>query len=71
MMCYSIYLWHGIVLARFGETSSTAAGYATCWCAILLLSWFTYRYIEFSHVKSFRDVLPRPLAPVDHLAVIT
>ena len=71
MMCYSIYLWHGIVLARFGETSSTVAGYATCLSAILLLSWFTYRYIEFSHVKSFRDVLPRPPGQVDRLAVAT
>jgi peptidoglycan/LPS O-acetylase OafA/YrhL len=71
MMCYSIYLWHGIVLARFGETSSTAAGYAAYLGAVLLLSWFTYRYIEFSHVKSFRDVLPRPLGPADRLAVAT
>jgi peptidoglycan/LPS O-acetylase OafA/YrhL len=71
MMCYSLYLWHGIVLTRFGETSSTAAGYATYLCAVLLLSWFTYRYIEFSHVKSFRDVLPRPLGPVERLAVAT
>jgi peptidoglycan/LPS O-acetylase OafA/YrhL len=71
MMCYSIYLWHGIVLMRFGTTSSTVAGYAAYLCAVLLLSWFTYRYIEFSHVKSFRDVLPRPLGPVDRLAVAT
>jgi hypothetical protein len=35
------------------------------------MSWFTYRYIEFSHLKSFRDVLPRALAPIDRLAVIT
>ena len=71
MMCYSLYLWHGIVLVRFGEARSTVAGYATYLCAILLLSWFTYRYIEFSHVKSFRDVLPRPLGPIDRLAVAT
>jgi peptidoglycan/LPS O-acetylase OafA/YrhL len=71
MMCYSLYLWHGIVLTRFGTTSSTVAGYTAYLCAILLLSWFTYRYIEFSHVKSFRDVLPRPLAPVERAAVAT
>ena len=69
MMCYSLYLWHGIVLARFGETSSTVAGYATYLGAILLLSWFTYRYIEFSHVRSFRDVLPRALDPLGRQAV--
>jgi peptidoglycan/LPS O-acetylase OafA/YrhL len=71
MMCYSLYLWHGVVLVRLGDASFTVAGYTTYVCAILLLSWFTYRYIEFSHVKTFRDVLPRPLAPIDRLAVAT
>jgi peptidoglycan/LPS O-acetylase OafA/YrhL len=71
MMCYSIYLWHGIVLVRFGEASATAAGYATYVGATLLLSWFTYRYIEFSQARSFRDVLPRPLPSVDRMAVAT
>ena len=71
MMCYSLYLWHGIVLTRFGNVSSTVAGYVTYLCALLLMSWFTYRYIEFSHLRSFRDVLPRALAPIDRLAVIT
>jgi hypothetical protein len=42
-----------------------------CLSAILLLPWFTYRYLEFSHVKSFSDVLLRPSGQVDRLAVAT
>jgi peptidoglycan/LPS O-acetylase OafA/YrhL len=60
MMCYSIYLWHGIVLIRFPETNRLQPGpYSTYLSIVFVLSWFTYRYIEFPRASSYRDVLPR------------
>lgn len=59
MMCYSIYLWHGIVLKHFGASFNVGVfEYGAYLAVVLLLSWFTYRYIEFGQVRELRNLLP-------------
>lgn len=59
MMCYSIYLWHGIVLKRFGASFNVGVfEYGAYLAVVLLLSWFTYRYIEFGKEPELRNLLP-------------
>jgi peptidoglycan/LPS O-acetylase OafA/YrhL len=57
MMCYSLYVWHGILIARAGL--ATPGGYNAQNIAIYfvwlgLLSALSYRYIEFGHVREAR-----------------
>lgn len=60
LMCYSIYVWHGIVMLKFGGSiHSNAAAYAGYLASTLGLAWLTYRYVEFGYVKNWRDLLPR------------
>jgi peptidoglycan/LPS O-acetylase OafA/YrhL len=59
MMCYSIYLWHGIVLLRFEPSFRLGAlPYLAYLGVVLLLSAATYRYVEFRQVSDWRELLP-------------
>jgi len=49
MMCYSLYVWHFMVLSRFGQIEA---------CIILLL--LTYRYVEFGRAKDVRSLFATP-----------
>ncbi len=58
MMCYSIYIWHAMMLDM--------AGYAEDWVSLaryvlltLVVSAVSYRYIEFARTRDWRELLPR------------
>jgi peptidoglycan/LPS O-acetylase OafA/YrhL len=69
MMCYSLYVWHGVVLIRVDEnlvrffpagsplvnSLLRLAVYAVIICSI---SWLSYRYVEFGTVKTWRALIP-------------
>lgn len=59
MMCYSIYLWHGIILQTYNAIHKVGHGeYFTYISIVLLISGFTYRYIEFGNERDMRKLLP-------------
>jgi peptidoglycan/LPS O-acetylase OafA/YrhL len=58
-MCYSLYVWHGVLIARAGL--ATPGGYNAQNITIYfvwvgLLSALSYRYIEFGHVREARPL---------------
>jgi len=57
MMCYSLYVWHGVVMARV-QPAPTLSGVAVYALALLTLSALTYRYVEFGRVRDWRQLLP-------------
>ena len=70
MMCYSIYVWHGVALrgmAGYRVTLEEMPGWIAVLPLIVLLS---YRYIEFGHVRDTRScsdrIRPDKLPPSDH-----
>jgi peptidoglycan/LPS O-acetylase OafA/YrhL len=61
MMCYSIYMWHGIVQLRFAASYKRGVvEYAAYVGVVMALSFFTYRYVEFRKTPSWRALLPQP-----------
>lgn len=63
MMCYSLYVWHGVLIfVVFGAgefTPTTAAAYVA---TLLAVSALTYRFVEFGHVKGARRLfVPAPV----------
>lgn len=57
MMCYSIYVWHAIAMGHF-QPSRSLHNLLYYIVALSVLCWFSYRYIEFGHVKEWRKLLP-------------
>jgi peptidoglycan/LPS O-acetylase OafA/YrhL len=59
MMCYSVYLWHGIVMLPFYQSFREGwLPYLTYLGLMLLLSAATYRYIVFRQVSDWGELLP-------------
>lgn len=58
MMCYSLYLWHGVVVARYGPSVHSVETYPIYLAITLAISWITYRYIEFRNVENWRRLIP-------------
>ena len=58
LMCYSIYLWHGIVMMRLSAAGKGFTAHLTYLGIVMLLSAFTYRYIEFGRERDLRKLLP-------------
>jgi peptidoglycan/LPS O-acetylase OafA/YrhL len=61
LMCYSIYVWHGLVLKTLFPTFETDAAstfefYPIYLFYILGISAMTYRFIEFRHIKDWRSL---------------
>ena len=58
MMCYSLYVWHGIVLQKVvGSTKNfDPLHLATALALTALLSLVTYRYVEFGRVREGRSL---------------
>ncbi len=59
MMCYSIYVWHGVLLWRVGLMSPGGYGaqnIAIYFVWVALLAALSYRYIEFGHVRPARSL---------------
>jgi peptidoglycan/LPS O-acetylase OafA/YrhL len=59
MMCFSIYVWHGIVILRYAQSFNHGPQYLGYLLVVLALAFVTYRYVEFRAVSSVRDLLPR------------
>jgi peptidoglycan/LPS O-acetylase OafA/YrhL len=61
MMCYSIYMWHGIVQLRFAASFKRGVIEYVAYIGIVMaLSFFSYRYVEFRKTPSWRALLPQP-----------
>jgi peptidoglycan/LPS O-acetylase OafA/YrhL len=58
MMCYSVYLWHIPVLRDHAPQNSSWGTYCLYLVLLCVISWLSYRYVEFSGVKSWRMLLP-------------
>lgn len=58
LMCYSLYVWHGVLLNHIKPQHHTDSKFQYV-IIISGLVWLSYRYIEFGHVKDFRQLLPR------------
>jgi len=64
MMCYSIYIWHGIMM--------DFTGYEENWLSLtryvilmLIVSAISYRYIEFARTRNWRELLPQKSSPLE------
>ena len=58
MMCYSLYLWHGNMQMVFIGGDRTPVRISILLMFIFLLSFLTYRFIEFGN-KKLEDILPK------------
>jgi peptidoglycan/LPS O-acetylase OafA/YrhL len=58
MMCYSIYIWHGILI-DFTEYEETWLSLLKYLFFMLIVSAISYRYIEFARTRDWRELLPR------------
>jgi peptidoglycan/LPS O-acetylase OafA/YrhL len=59
VMCYSIYMWHGIVQLHFKQSLHAGfLAYASYLAVVLAISAFTFRYIEFRGTASWRELIP-------------
>jgi len=48
MMCYSLYIWHGMILVAFQQSLAKSYAYLPLYLlTVLAVSAFTYRYVEF------------------------
>jgi len=59
MMCYSLYIWHAILLRKISSIGGGFSVYPIYAGLLFLLSWLTYRYVEFGYEKDFRKLLPQ------------
>ncbi|MFG0318464.1 MAG: acyltransferase family protein [Planctomycetota bacterium JB042] len=63
MMCYSLYVWHGVLIfVVFADRPFSAGAAAAYGAALLAVSAVTYRWIEFGHVKETRTLFVPPAA---------
>lgn len=57
MMSYSIYVWHGLVMGSLVRTRNVQQ--LSYYIIILgIISWVSYRYVEFGHVRDISQILP-------------
>ncbi|MBB6092861.1 peptidoglycan/LPS O-acetylase OafA/YrhL [Povalibacter uvarum] len=71
VMCYSLYMWHGILQLHFKHSMYTGLlGYAGYLAIVFAISAFTFRYIEFRTTPSWRELIPAAARkPVEAAAV--
>lgn len=80
MMCYSLYIWHGVVLIRVDENlvRFLPASFGVVDDVLRLavyavivgsVSWLSYRYVEFGAVKNWRALLPFTTRSASDVAV--
>lgn len=59
LMCYSIYVWHAVILRHLPSATSSAWSYTAYLAIVGVISWFSYRFIEFRSTQSWPDLLPQ------------
>ncbi len=57
LMCYSVYIWH-VVLINPLHATLDATHFVQYLVVLFLLSFLSYRFIEFGHVKEIRTIMP-------------
>jgi peptidoglycan/LPS O-acetylase OafA/YrhL len=60
MMCYSLYVWQLIPMARFVNGNYAPSRIALCLLTLYMFSALSYRYIEFGHVREWRGLFLLP-----------
>jgi len=58
LMCYSLYLWHGVIVSKYQPSAYSIPTYLAFLALTYCLSWLTYRYIEFGAHQDWRNLLP-------------
>lgn len=61
MMSYSLYIWHGVIIKHAFVQPPSLVAAARLLVLLAGVAWLSYRYIEFGHVKSVRQLLPRAI----------
>lgn len=64
MMCFSLYVWHGVAFLKLRPYIDSALAYLVYLALTFVISWFTYRYVEFRDVQDWRQLLPSWKNPV-------
>ncbi|MBS0514738.1 MAG: acyltransferase [Proteobacteria bacterium] len=66
MMCYSIYIWNFVVIIHVAPSAAFTKhpwpSFLEFLSIMIPLTWLSYRYIEFGHVRQTSQLLPRPLS---------
>jgi len=57
MMCFSLYIWHGVVMQSMVKELSFA-GVAAYAIALSIVAGLSYRYVEFGRTKTWQQLLP-------------
>jgi peptidoglycan/LPS O-acetylase OafA/YrhL len=63
LMCYSLYLWHGQIISKYRVSVYTIPTYIGYLFLTYLVSWLSYRYIEFGSVRHWKSLLPSQRKP--------
>lgn len=58
MMCFSLYVWHAVAFLKLRPFVNSTLAYLVYITLTFVISWFTYRYIEFRSVQDWRQLLP-------------
>jgi peptidoglycan/LPS O-acetylase OafA/YrhL len=58
LMCYSLYLWHGLIITHYRQSAYTAPTYIGYIAITYLIAWLSYRYIEFGATRDWKALLP-------------
>jgi peptidoglycan/LPS O-acetylase OafA/YrhL len=56
MMCFSIYVWHGVLIKPLISEQFNALDYPFYFVALFVLSSLTYRFVEFGQEPSFKKL---------------
>lgn len=56
MMCFSLYIWHYLLVSRFQLPVPFVINYIGYLMGTYSLAAFTYRYIEFGHVRDYKKL---------------
>jgi peptidoglycan/LPS O-acetylase OafA/YrhL len=56
MMCFSIYVWHGVLIKPLVSETFNALDYPFYFIVVFVLSALTYRFVEFRQDPSFRKL---------------
>jgi peptidoglycan/LPS O-acetylase OafA/YrhL len=57
-MCFSLYVWHGVIMERILLNGISFAHLAKYFLALGAVAWLSYRYVEFGAVRDWRELVP-------------
>lgn len=79
LMCYSLYIWHGIILRKYWIHALSISVYYIGYILItIMVAWVSYRFIEFRNISNWMDLIPGRIgkqgiggADISHTAAAT